>query len=700
MKEHMHQAVPVQLITTIRERCRVCFTCVRECPAKAISVSSGQAEVIPDRCIGCGNCVRVCSQHAKRVLRSDTEVRRLIHLGQQVAVCLAPSFPAEFFDIEPRTLVGMLRALGFDYVNEVAFGADLVADRYQKLLETDEQQQYIATTCPAIVSFVERYFPGSIGSLAPIVSPMVATARALRRIHGKSLKVVFVGPCIAKKTEASGENAPSEVDAVLSFIELRDMFAEAGLKPEAIEPDDFDPPQGGVGMLFSLSRGMLQAADIKENLLSGDVVAADGRRDFAEAIREFDSGDLNARLLEVLACSGCIMGPGMSCNHPLFRRRARVSEYAREKLRKMDLDQWRANVAKFADLDLRRKYVHPQRNQYLYSWIYSPMFADSDLRRQFSVDDQQTILPTHDELDAILFRMGKLKPEDELNCGACGYDTCREHAVAIYKGLAETEMCLPYTIEHLRRAVRDLDISNKQLASTQQQLMQSEKLASMGQLAAGIAHEVNNPLGVVLMYAHILLEDPSTDAQFKEDLQLIVSQADRCKKIVAGLLDFARQNRVALLPTNVHEIVDAALAALPPPEGITTQTAYDLADPIAEVDKDQIGQVLTNLISNSYAAMEQSGGRVTVRVTGDDAHVRFIVADTGSGISKENMRKIFEPFFTTKKMGKGTGLGLAVSYGIVKMHRGDIQVESNADPALGPTGATFTVTLPRQSPQD
>jgi signal transduction histidine kinase/iron only hydrogenase large subunit-like protein len=691
----MHQAVPVQLITTIRERCRVCYTCVRECPAKAISVSSGQAEVIPDRCIGCGNCVRVCSQHAKRVLRSDVEARMMIASGATVAAIIAPSFPAEFFDIEDhRRLVGMIRALGFAYVAEVAFGADLVADRYQKLLEEEEHHQYIATTCPAIVSFVERYYPGSTGSLAPIVSPMVAMARALRRIHGSHLKVAFVGPCIAKKTEAVGASSPGEVDAALTFGELRDMFARAGITPDAVQPSDFDPPEGGYGMLFPLSRGILQAANIPEDLLEGDVVAADGRA-FTEAIREFDSGDLNARLLEVLACNGCVMGPGMTCNLPLFRRRARVSQYAREKLKRKDLEQWRARLTELDDRDLRRKHVHPQRNQHLYSWIYSPMFADSDLRRQFSPDDMEHVLPSHDELEQILRRMGKERPEDELNCGACGYDTCREHAVAVYKGLAESEMCLPHTIEQLRKTVRDLDLSHKQLASTQAQLMQSEKLASMGQLAAGIAHEVNNPLGVVLMYAHLLLDEEAVDPKLHDDLQMIVSQADRCKKIVAGLLNFARQNRVALLPTDLRGLAEGAVAAVQPPPGVEAETVFNLSDPVAELDKDQITQVLTNLIANAYAAMEARGGKLTLRVSDHNGQVRFQVSDTGTGIPKAIIGKIFEPFFTTKKMGKGTGLGLAVSYGIVKMHRGDIHVDSNADPAAGPTGTTVTVTLPR-----
>ncbi len=385
----------------------------------------------------------------------------------------------------------------------------------------------------------------------------------------------------------------------------------------------------------------------------------------------------------------------MTTNLPLFRRRSAVSQYARQKLAALDMNQWRRDMQRFENLNLHRKFLQVEGRQDLYSWLYSPMFSDFDLRRQFSLDDQQTLMPTRDELVEILRRLGKVTQEDELNCGACGYDTCREHAVAIYKGLAEIEMCLPYSIEQLRKAVKELDISHSRLAEAQQALIQSEKLASMGQLAAGVAHEVNNPLGVVLMYAHILLDECPTDSKLFTDLKLIVDQADRCKKIVANLLDFARQNRVVLMPTDVREIADAALRSLPPPDGVTAHATHEIEDPVAELDKDQISQVVTNLISNAYAAMEAGGGALTVSTSGDATHVRFVVADTGCGIPQENLHKVFEPFFTTKKMGKGTGLGLAVTYGIVKMHRGDIQVKSNADASAGPTGTTVTVTLPR-----
>jgi iron only hydrogenase large subunit-like protein/nitrogen-specific signal transduction histidine kinase len=656
------------LVTTIKERCRRCYTCVRECPAKAIRIASGQAEVLADRCIGCGNCVRVCSQGAKKVRDEIEHAERLLRSDIRVAALIAPSFPAEFTEVDYEFLVGMIRALGFALVNEVGLGADLVAAEYQKLLRETDGRRFIATTCPAIVGYVERYHPDLVPALAPIVSPMVATARALRRLYGQDLKTVFIGPCIAKKGEARSACVEGDVDAVLTYIELGEMFRRHALKPESVTPSDFDPPHAGLGVLFPINRGMLQAAQLPEDLLSGDVVAVDGRSAFIEAIKEFEEGALDARLLEVLCCNGCIMGPGLSNRAPLFSRRSLVGRYAKLRTADLDRERWHGHWSALNDLDLRRS---------------------------FTVHDQRIKIPSQEETSEIMSRLGKLEPEDELNCGACGYETCREHAVAIYKGLAESEMCLPYTIEQLKTTCRDLAISNERLASTQEALMQSEKLASMGQLAAGIAHEVNNPLGTVLMLSHTLLEEAGWGSTQHDDLALVAAEAERCRKIVSGLLQFARKNKVEVRATNLCGLTEKTVRMLHVPAGIAVKFEHAIQDLRAEIDRDQVAQVLTNLINNALDAMP-NGGTLTIRTAADERDVRLQVCDTGVGIPPENRKKIFEPFFTTKPAGKGTGLGLSVTYGIVKMHQGDIRVESIADPKAGPTGTTFTVTLPRR----
>jgi signal transduction histidine kinase len=216
----------------------------------------------------------------------------------------------------------------------------------------------------------------------------------------------------------------------------------------------------------------------------------------------------------------------------------------------------------------------------------------------------------------------------------------------------------------------------------------------MGQLAAGIAHEVNNPLGTLLLHANLLLEECDEGSLSKEDLETIVYQANRCKRIISGLLNFARQSRVVPQPTDLAELVDKVLRMAPAADNVTVEVTNDLSDPIAEIDSDQIVQVLTNLFTNAQHAMPD-GGLLTITLSDDSDSVTIQVSDTGEGIAEEHMAKLFDPFFTTKQVGMGTGLGLAVTHGIVKMHRGNITVESNADPAAGPTGTTFIVTLPR-----
>ncbi len=478
---------------------------------------------------------------------------------------------------------------------------------------------------------------------------------------------MFVGPCIAKKTEADDPQVLGEVDAVLTFRELRDLLSDRAVELSGAVPSDFDPPHGGSGALYPVSRGALQAAGLREDLMTGDIVATQGRTHVREAIQEFSDGNLGAKLLEVLCCDGCIMGAGMTGDVPLFLRRQRVSDFVCRRMESIDSEDWHSNVAAAAEISLCRT---------------------------FSANDQRISQPGTEELQRILTRLGKPSPEDELNCGACGYETCREHAVAIHRGLAENEMCLPHTIDRLSQANRELEDSHHKLASAQEALMHSEKLASMGQLAAGIAHEVNNPLGIVLMYAHLLLDDCTEKSQQYEDIQMIVEQADRCKHIVGGLLHFARQNKVVKYPADIVKLVRNAVAPLPVPAGLALSVESSLEDPCAEIDKEQIAQVITNLVNNALAATAPPGS-VVARCWGDEDFVRISVIDSGTGIQKETLKKIFEPFFTTKQPGQGTGLGLSVSYGIVKMHSGDITVETNADPTAGPTGTTFTVRLPR-----
>lgn len=649
------------LVYTIKELCRTCYTCVRECPAKAIRIVGGQAEVIDERCIACGNCTKVCSQGAKVFLNTSDRVYKLLESRANVAAIIAPSFPAEFSDIpDHQVLVSMIKALGFKIVSEVSFGADLVADRYKKLV-SEEKDFYISSDCPSIVNYVKFYHPSLVENLAPVVSPMVAMSRVIRELHGIDTKIVFIGPCIAKKAESS------EIDEAITFTELRDMLADRSITPSNITPAEFDQPLGGRGAIFPVARGLLQTAKISDNAITGNIIAAEGRIDFQGALKEFEAGLIQNQHMELLCCEGCIMGPGLSKNGKQYNRRSLVSSYANNKMKNIDSENWQRSFDSFADLDLSIKHK-----------------------------PGEPLIETLDEGDVndILVKMGKKTKKDQLDCGACGYESCVEHAIAIKKGLAEVEMCLPYTIEKLHKSVKDLALSNEKLSSMKQALKQSEKLAHMGQLSAGIAHELNNPLGVVIMYSNILLEEAKDGDPVRDDLQLIVDQAGRCKKIVAGLLNFARKNQVNHQLVSIKDLVDHSLESLIIPERVKINIDNRTTNPEAMLDQEQMMQVLTNLIKNAFDAMPE-GGTINIKTEDTLSDVIIVISDTGVGIKEEDRAKIFEPFFTTKSIGKGTGLGLATAYGIVKMHKGQITADSNNNASRGPTGTSFKIVLPR-----
>jgi len=656
------------IVTTIPEKCKRCYTCVRECPAKAIKVEGGQAMVIEERCIACGNCVKVCAQKAKLIQDSMKAVRALISGGERVFACLAPSFPAAFHPTRPGKIVAAVRRLGFAEVWEVAFGAELISRAYARLFGDAQRagRRVIASPCPAVVAFVEKYMPALHTMLAPIVSPMVAAARAIRQRHGSAARIVFIGPCIAKKNEVRDPSLAGAVDEALTFRELSDMIAEAGIEPEKLSESGFDSPRCHIGRSFAISGGLLKTAGLSTDILENDIVITEGKDRVLELLKELSEGKSDAHFFDVLFCEGCINGPKMVNDLSVFARKEIIADYVNEQSRFTTQKDLVEALAEFEGLDLSRGFTR----------------QNLELRQ-----------PTEEEIAEALRRMKKFAPDDQLNCGACGYRNCREKAIAVCQGLAEPEMCLPYLVEELEETCVRLKQSHAELTNAQQRLLQTERLASMGQLSAGVAHEINNPLGTVLIYSHMLLKELADRDPKRSDLQMIVSEATRCKNIVRGLLDFARQSRVAKASTELTTLVPEVLSIVA--NKARAANARVVADvqpglPTMMIDAMQIRQMLVNLVENAIDAVA-SGGEVAIRAHlgagGEDVEIQVI--DNGCGISEENLSKLFTPFFTTKEMGKGTGLGLAIAYGVVKMHSGDISVDSEVG-----KGTTFTIALP------
>ncbi len=658
------------VVSTIKEKCRRCYTCVRTCPAKAIKVEEGQAKVVKERCIACGSCLKVCRQEAKAVRDSTSAVKDLFWNNDRVIACLAPSFPAAFPQAKPGQVISAVRALGFQEVMEVAFGADLVARAHARWARKNGHKLFISSPCPALVLYIKKYFPPLITNLAPIVSPMVAMGRVIKRSYGPAAKVVFIGPCIAKKAEIDDPEVSGDVDAVLTFVELESMLREAGIAMEKLLESESDGPIPGLGRIFPVPGGLLRSAAMKEDICRNQILVTEGKEACTQILNELLEGAIEAQFLDLLFCEGCINGPAFPNELSVFSRKELVASYVQERLTRERETRHAADMRKYRSVKLNRT---------------------------FGVEDHRLPTPSKEIIREILRRTNKIQPEDELNCGACGYNSCQEKASAVYWGLAENEMCLPYLIDQLEENLHQLAQSHKELSAAQQQLIQSEKMASVGQLAAGVAHEVNNPLGTILLYSHMLLEKLGDKDARREELEIIAKEATRCRDIVRGLLDFARQRKLQIENIDLNKILTEVLSLAskqPSFQKVEISKALDPSLPLIGGDPVQLKEVFLNIVSNAGEAMPE-GGKVTVssRFNNGAGNIEVTIRDTGLGIPSENLDKIFMPFFTTKKIGQGTGLGLAIAYGIIKMHRGSIDVESKQR-----EGATFVVKLPVLNP--
>ena len=659
------------IITTIKQNCRRCYTCVRDCPAEAIRIEDGQAFVVDERCIACGNCTLVCSQNAKAYLSGLERASWLLEEDAPVAALLAPSFPAGF-SAPAAQVVGAFKAAGFEYVVEVAQGADMVSRAYAEHLEANPTGVHIATACPAVAEYVRKYHPGLVDRLVPIVSPMIATALAVKELYGENVRCVFVGPCVAKKAEARDPQLPDVIDEVLTLQEAHRLLAARGVDPAKAAVAEWDAPDAGRARVFPLPGGLLESAGLDRGILDPDVLVVSGHDETVEVLDSVAGADTGQTLLvEALMCRGCYCGPGITSSEPGLLRKRRVGEYVAESRRREAEAAGRGEGGedRFAELRLGR--------------VYEP-------------DDQRLPEPTEDEIREILARTNKFFPEDELNCGACGYLTCRDKAIAVHCGMAEDAMCLPFMIDQAERVCIELNVPWSEMRDVHRHIINTEKLASMGQMAAGVAHELNNPLSTILLYTHILGKKLADRDDLDHDLKLVAEESERCKKIVGNLLDFARQSRVHVENVDVSEVVRQAVdsaAATVEPNGHTVELVVDVAPGLrADLDRDQMTQVLVNLVKNGVEAMEGRDGavRVSAREVAETGRVHLAVSDEGAGIPQSARDKVFQPFFTTKSIGKGTGLGLPISYGIVKMHNGTIWFDTETG-----RGTTFHVELPR-----
>lgn len=398
------------LIETIKASCRDCYKCIRYCPVKAIRVNDNHAEVVAERCIADGRCTITCPQSAKKVESAVETVWSFLKAGIKVVASVAPSFVAAF-DQAPGQTVAALKKLGFSFVSETAEGAELVAAAHLKLLN-QSKKPLITSCCPAIVNLIEIYYPEFLSYLAPVCSPMSAHGKILKKRYGADCKVVFIGPCIAKKGERLSDH---EIDAVLTFKELAGMIREAGFEPSNLDALPLDGPGAIRAQVFPSPGGLARTASLSTDMLAKEIVSIDGLEESIAFLDSFATTKDKFSLIELLACrGGCISGPGIENSMGLYERRERLLSYALQK-----------QTSGSAERAI-------------------PLTSRIDLDRHYTVRRINEPEPTEAEIKEILSRTGKYQPEDELNCGACGYNSCREKAIAVAKGLAEVDMCIPF----------------------------------------------------------------------------------------------------------------------------------------------------------------------------------------------------------------------------------------------------------------
>ena len=388
-------------LTLKKSNCKNCYKCIRHCPVKSIRFSGNQAHIINNECILCGHCFVVCPQNAKEIVDETEKVKVLLQSGAPVYVSIAPSCVANYDGVGIGAMRAALQKLGFADVEETAVGATIVKTEYERMLREDGRDVIITSCCHSINLLIQKYFPAELPYLADVLSPMQAHCTDIKRRHPDA-KTVFIGPCVAKKDEA--EYYEGIVDAVLTFEELTNW-----LKAENIElAQQMDHEEESRARFFPTTGGILKT--MAQNAPGYTYMALDGVDNCIAALHEIEQGNIHHCFIEMSACVGsCVGGPVMEKYH-----RSPVRDYKAV-----------ADFAGTRDFEVEQ----PDR------------FA---VRKSFTVIERKASAPSDAEIQSILRQMGKFKPSDELNCGSCGYNTCREKAIAIIQGKAEISMCLPY----------------------------------------------------------------------------------------------------------------------------------------------------------------------------------------------------------------------------------------------------------------
>jgi len=379
----------------------------------------------------------------------------MLNSGNKVAAVCAPSIAGEFVDIaDYRKFVKMIRYLGFSYVNEMSFGVDIVAAKYRELTtQNSSGNYYITSHCPCVVELVEKAFPELISNLIPVVTPASAMAVILRKLHGKNLKIVQITPCVAAKTGVERYKGMNKIDAVITFKELRELFEEFKIKEAFTESSEFDTPFGYKGGLYPVAPGFVEATNLDITILKGNTQTVEGSHNAMDAVRQFkEYQDTIRSNMNIFYCEGCISGPGMSQTGNKYLKQTFTKDYVKKRLLNFELDRW-----------------HGEITQHVRYKELEATFTD----KKYVIDgDEET-------MQRVLQEITELKKGIELNCGACGYETCRGLASAVAQGIAIPEMCVPNSQLGSRETVITMRRNTEDLEKAQENLKELEKQTLM-----------------------------------------------------------------------------------------------------------------------------------------------------------------------------------------------------------------------------
>lgn len=388
-----------------KANCKNCYKCLRNCPVKAIRFDDGQASIIEDECILCGKCMLVCPQNAKEVVNDVEKVKQRIAQGKKVVASIAPAFVSSFDVYDFSIMYKALQKLGFSYAEQTSLGAYFVTKEYEKIIDAKKQKVIISTCCPTAVKYIRTKEIECVKDLADVVSPMLAHGKMLKE-KDKDATVVFIGPCISKKEEAEGSK---DIDFVLTFDELKDWFTESGINLNEIEKDEsIDILYKNKSLLYPSDNGVLNSFEKKSD--DYHYVSVSGIDNIKSVLQDVKEGKLENYFIEMSACVGsCINGPcAVNQNDSVIKSNERLVKYASVNTKSSDV------------------------------------MTKAKLEHNYSVIIKTEVMPSESEIQKALNEMGKKSKADELNCGACGYYTCRDKAIAVCLGKAKKDMCMPY----------------------------------------------------------------------------------------------------------------------------------------------------------------------------------------------------------------------------------------------------------------